>query len=54
MLLFLFFSDDVSLEGLQQELEECKNDDVSSVFASKMSVGAATSYFLVVSVISLQ
>ncbi|OMO51839.1 Vacuolar protein sorting-associated protein-like protein [Corchorus olitorius] len=23
-------SDDISLEGLQQELEECKNDDVSS------------------------
>lgn len=26
----LFFSDDISLEGLQQELEECKNDDVTA------------------------
>lgn len=25
------FSDDISLEGLQQELEECKNDDVSNI-----------------------
>ncbi|XP_057973232.1 vacuolar protein sorting-associated protein 52 A-like isoform X2 [Malania oleifera] len=25
-------SDDVSLEGLQEELEECKNDDVSGIF----------------------
>lgn len=25
----LFFSDDISLEGLQQELEECGSDDVS-------------------------
>lgn len=27
--LFLFYSDDISLEGLQQELQECKDDDVS-------------------------
>ncbi|PKI72496.1 hypothetical protein CRG98_007099 [Punica granatum] len=28
-------SDDVSLEGLQQELEECKNDDVVANILSK-------------------
>lgn len=27
-----FCSDDISLEGLQQELEECKNDEVSNCF----------------------
>lgn len=26
---YLFYSEDISLEGLQQELEECKNDEVS-------------------------
>lgn len=29
MVVFLFYSEDVSLEGLQQELEECKSDEVS-------------------------
>ncbi len=28
-LVFIFYSDDISLDGLEQELEECKNDDVS-------------------------
>jgi hypothetical protein len=28
----MLYSDDMSLEGLQQELEECKNDDVSTLF----------------------
>lgn len=30
-LLFLLYSDDVSLEGLQEELEECKDDIVSNI-----------------------
>ena len=30
--IFLLYSDDVSLEGLQEELEECKNDVVSNFF----------------------
>lgn len=29
--LHCFCSDDISLEGLQQELEECKNDEVSII-----------------------
>ena len=29
-LVFMFDSDDISLDGLEQELEECKNDDVRS------------------------
>lgn len=29
----VFGSDDISLEGLQQELEECKNHDVSRSFS---------------------
>ena len=31
-LVAMLYSDDISLEGLQQELEECKNDDVSTLF----------------------
>jgi hypothetical protein len=31
-LVAMLYSDDISLEGLQQELEECKNDDVITIF----------------------
>lgn len=31
-LVAMLYSGDMSLEGLQQELEECKNDDVSTLF----------------------
>lgn len=30
LLCICLYSDELSLEGLQEELEECKNDDVSN------------------------
>lgn len=37
-LVAILYSDDISLEGLQQELEECKNDDVSTILSMLLGV----------------
>ena len=37
-LVFMFDSDDISLDGLEQELEECKNDDVSNSISFPLKI----------------
>jgi hypothetical protein len=48
----LFGSEDISLEGLQQELEECESDEVSYSLNWDQTYKASTSVLLFRSIVS--